>query len=79
MPAMQELIVIFIVGVCGAYVCLTLMPQAWRLALLRRLPLRQSPPDSACGACGGCGSPPAASPAAQVPKTIIWHRRPPAA
>jgi hypothetical protein len=74
---MQELIVAAIVIASTGYAAWSLMPAAWRTALLRRVG-RTPAPVSGCGGCGGCGSdvPRSAAPASAV---ITVHRRPPAA
>ena len=71
----QDLIVALIVAVCAVYVAWTLMPQAWRRSLQRRLPLRQTDTDGGCGHCGACASPPKTA----NPAVVTWRPRPPAA
>jgi hypothetical protein len=77
---MQELIVAAIVIASAVYAVWSLMPAAWRKALLRRVGRTPAPAGDSggCGGCGGCGSdlPRSAAPASAV---ITVHRRPPAA
>ena len=80
---MQELSVAVIVIASTAYAVWSLMPSAWRGALLRRLG-RAPQSAGACGGCGGCGSD-AAKAAPTAPTSlpgsavITVHRRPPTA
>ena len=75
---MQELIVAAIVIASTAYAVWSLMPAAWRGALLRRFG-RTPAPSGGCGGCGGCGSAsPTTAPAAGPKSSVITvHRRPP--
>ncbi len=72
---MQDLIVAAIVIASAVYAVWSLMPAAWRDALLRRLG-RTAAPAGGCGGCGGCGSDVPRS-AVRGSVVITVHRRPP--
>ena len=74
-PAMQTLIALLIVAGCSAYAVWTLMPQAWRGALQRRLTGRAAAPASGCGSCGGCDSKPSAKVGAVAGTSVIRLQR----
>ncbi len=72
---MQTLIALLMVAGSFSYAVWTLMPQAWRSALQRRLTGRAPVPASACGSCGGCAGKPADKGAALAGSSVIKLQR----
>jgi hypothetical protein len=67
--SVQQWIVAVIVVVSALYAAWSLMPRAWRNALLK-LAGRAPASSAGCGGCDNCGPPAPAS-----PKVITVHRR----
>ncbi len=72
---MQALMAGLIVAAAAAYTVWSLMPAAWRAALLQRLTGKPPAPRSGCGACGDCSGPPGRKGGAAQAQPIRIQRR----
>jgi hypothetical protein len=75
---LQNLIVAGVVLASFAYATWALMPNAWRLALRRRLGAPLPVDAGGCGSCGGCAGAPRSTGKGST-AVITLHRRPAAA